>query len=174
MNFDLQKDFSIRKTSNRSSCFSKQLQIFSFHSAKTVIKNLNTIFSIQKLSCLLFFHSQLSRAVHPFWISFSCFYSHSRPSCLPLKNREKFVYIFNLLIQHTTECKMINIASKAGNYLRATNQVVASGLRPLAGAALPEKKKVTTDNVEKTTLWSLSKTLPAHNLSVKSGLTSEY
>lgn len=69
---------------------------------------------------------------------------------------------------------MINIASKAGNYLRATNQVVASGLRPLAGAAVAEKKKVTTENVEKSTLWSLSQTLPAQNLSVRSGVTSEY
>lgn len=69
---------------------------------------------------------------------------------------------------------MINIASKAGNYLRATNQVVASGLKPLAGAALAEKKKVVTDKSENSTLWSLTQTLPAQNVSVKSGLTSKY
>lgn len=68
---------------------------------------------------------------------------------------------------------MINIASKAGSYLRATNQVVASGLKPLAGAAIAEKKKVTTENVEKSTLWTLSKTLPSSNLSVRSGVTSK-
>lgn len=69
---------------------------------------------------------------------------------------------------------MINIASKAGSYLRATNQVVASGLKPLAGAAIAEKKKVTTDKQEVSTLWSLTQALPAQNLSVRSGITSEY
>lgn len=67
---------------------------------------------------------------------------------------------------------MINIASKAGNYLRATNQVVASGLRPLAGAALAEKKKVTTDKQEVSTLWSLTQALPVNNVSVKSGVAT--
>lgn len=69
---------------------------------------------------------------------------------------------------------MINIASKAGNYLRATNQVVASGLKPLAGAAIAEKKKVTTDKEDISTLWSLTQVLPTNNVSVKSGLSSEY
>lgn len=69
---------------------------------------------------------------------------------------------------------MINIASKAGNYLRATNQVVASGLKPLAGAALAEKKKVTTDKEDVSTLWSLTQVLPTNNVSVKTGLSSEY
>lgn len=68
---------------------------------------------------------------------------------------------------------MINIASKAGSYLRATNQVVASGLRPLAGAALSEKK-VVTENRELSTVWSLTQALPANNVSVKVGLTSKY
>lgn len=68
---------------------------------------------------------------------------------------------------------MINIASKAGQYLRATNQVVASGLRPAAGAALAEKK-VRTENREVSTLWSLQQALPANNLCVKAGVTSEY
>lgn len=68
---------------------------------------------------------------------------------------------------------MINIASKAGNYLRATNQVVASGLKPLAGAVAAEKKKVTTENVEKSTPWTLSQVLPSSNVSVRSGLTSK-
>lgn len=69
---------------------------------------------------------------------------------------------------------MINIASKAGNYLRATNQVVASGLRPLAGAVVADKKKVVTTNPENITVWSLSQTLPANNVSVKAGVVSEY
>lgn len=69
---------------------------------------------------------------------------------------------------------MINIASKAGQYLRATNQVVASGLRPAAGAALAEKKKVTTENREVSTLWSLQHALPANNMSVRAGVTSKY
>lgn len=67
---------------------------------------------------------------------------------------------------------MINIASKAGNYLRATNQVVASGLKPLAGAAIAEKKKVTTDKQDVSTLWSLTQALPAQNVNVRSGLTT--
>lgn len=67
---------------------------------------------------------------------------------------------------------MINIASKAGNYLRATNQVVASGLKPLAGAALAEKK-VTTDVKDVSSLLSLSQALPTQNVSVRSGVTSE-
>lgn len=69
---------------------------------------------------------------------------------------------------------MINIASKAGNYLRATNQVVASGLRPLAGAVAAEKKKVTTDKREVSSHWSLSQALPAQNVSIRSGVASEY
>lgn len=70
---------------------------------------------------------------------------------------------------------MINIASKAGHYLRATNQVVASGIRPLAGAALAEKKKVTTDkSSDVQSLWSLQQALPVNNVQVKSGVCSEY
>lgn len=64
---------------------------------------------------------------------------------------------------------MINIASKAGNYLRATNQVVANGLKPLAGAALAEKK-VATENREISTVHSLAQALPACNVSVRSGV----
>lgn len=69
---------------------------------------------------------------------------------------------------------MINIASKAGSYLRATNQVVANQLvlRPLAATAA-EKKKVTTDNKEISTLWSLTQALPARNVSVTSGVASK-
>jgi len=67
---------------------------------------------------------------------------------------------------------MINIASKAGKYLRATNQVVASGLKPLAGAAIAEKKKVTTDKQDVSTLWSLTQVLPTNNVSVKTGLST--
>lgn len=67
---------------------------------------------------------------------------------------------------------MINIASKAGNYLRATNQVVASGLKPLAGAALAEKNKVKTEKKNVSSLWSLTQALPAQNVSVRSGVAS--
>jgi Ubiquinol-cytochrome c reductase 8 kDa, N-terminal len=69
---------------------------------------------------------------------------------------------------------MINIASKAGSYLRATNQVVANGLRPSAAAVVAEKKKVTTESNKVSTLWSLSQTLPAQNVCVKAGLTSKF
>lgn len=69
---------------------------------------------------------------------------------------------------------MINIASKAGHYLRATNQVVASGLKPLAGAAIAEKKGVTTDKREVSSLWSLQNALPTHPVSVRAGVASEY
>lgn len=70
---------------------------------------------------------------------------------------------------------MINIASKAGNYLRATNQVVASGLKPLAGAALAEKKKVVVDVKENSTLYSLTKQIPVGSgvVSVRSGVASK-
>lgn len=69
------------------------------------------------------------------------------------------------------DISMINIASKAGNYLRATNQVVASGLKPLAGAALAEKK-VKTDKKEVSTVWSLTQALPAQNVSIKAGVAT--
>lgn len=68
---------------------------------------------------------------------------------------------------------MINIASKAGSYLRATNQVVANGLKPLAGAALAEKK-VTTENREVSSVYALTQALPACNVYVRSGVTSKY
>lgn len=68
---------------------------------------------------------------------------------------------------------MINIASKAGNYLRATNQIVANGLKPLAGAALSEKK-VVTDEKEYLSVYSLNKQLPGSNVSVKTGVASKY
>ena len=68
---------------------------------------------------------------------------------------------------------MINIASKAGSYLRATNQVVSSGLKPLAGAAIAEPKKVVTDNRQINTLNSLNKAIPTCNLSVKSGVAGK-
>lgn len=67
---------------------------------------------------------------------------------------------------------MINIASKAGSYLRATNQVVASGLKPLAGAALAEKKLV-VDIKDNSTVYSLTKQIPTGNVSVRSGITSK-
>lgn len=67
---------------------------------------------------------------------------------------------------------MINIASKAGCYLRASNTVIGNGLRPLAGAALAEKK-VVTENREVTSLHALTNTLPAGIVSVKSGVASK-
>ena len=92
----------------------------------------------------------------------------------PKNSRISFRLTFNQIIRHTIDSRMINIASKAGNYLRATNQVVASGLRPLAGAAVAEKKKVVTEKQELSTVWAISKTLPAQNVSVKSGVTCKY
>lgn len=69
---------------------------------------------------------------------------------------------------------MINIASKAGNYLRATNQIVANGLRPLAGAALIEKKGPASEEREYLTVYSLNKQLPSTNISVKTGVASKF
>jgi hypothetical protein len=68
---------------------------------------------------------------------------------------------------------MINIASKAGCYLRATNQVVANGLKPLAGAAVAEKKGVVVEEKESLTVYSISKQLPINNIGVRTGLTSK-
>jgi hypothetical protein len=68
---------------------------------------------------------------------------------------------------------MINIASKAGNYLRATNQVVANGLKPLAVAALSEKK-CSGDSKEYLTAFSLSNQVPTGNISVRTGVASKY
>jgi hypothetical protein len=65
---------------------------------------------------------------------------------------------------------MINIASKAGNYLKATSQVVASGLRPLV-AGSPKQQNVVVDKQELTTVDSLIKALPqCGNLRVRSGV----
>lgn len=66
---------------------------------------------------------------------------------------------------------MINIVSKAGNYLRATNQVVANGLKPLVATKLSEKKVVVEEN-EHLTVYSLTKQLPASNISVKAGVAT--
>jgi hypothetical protein len=68
---------------------------------------------------------------------------------------------------------MINIASKAGNYLRATNNVVANGLRPLAGAAIAEKKSPVVEKREYLTVESISKQLPLLATYVQSGVTSK-
>jgi ubiquinol-cytochrome c reductase iron-sulfur subunit len=46
---------------------------------------------------------------------------------------------------------MINIASKAGNYLRASTQVVSNGLKPLA-AGVPKQQNVVVEKQEKFTL----------------------
>jgi hypothetical protein len=68
---------------------------------------------------------------------------------------------------------MINIASKAGNYIRATNQVVNGGLRPLAGAVVAEKKSPVVDKKEYLSVNSLNKQLPILNTYVQSGMTSK-
>lgn len=68
---------------------------------------------------------------------------------------------------------MINIVSKAGNYLRATNQVVANGLKPLAVSALASEKKVVTEEKEHLTAYSFSKQLPSGNISVRTGVASK-
>lgn len=68
---------------------------------------------------------------------------------------------------------MINIASKAGSYLRATNQVVANGLKPLVTGAIAEKK-VVVEEKEYLTVSSLNKQLPVWNTSVKQGVSSKF
>lgn len=68
---------------------------------------------------------------------------------------------------------MINIASKAGSYLRATNQVIASGIKPLAPSVVLAEKKVVIDSKDNSTLYSLTKQVPTGNLNVRSGITSK-
>lgn len=67
---------------------------------------------------------------------------------------------------------MINIASKAGSYLRASNQVLGTNLKPIAGVIIAEKK-VVVDVKDNSTLYSLTKQIPTGNVSVRSGLTSK-
>lgn len=65
---------------------------------------------------------------------------------------------------------MINIASKAGNYLRASTQVVSNGLKPLA-AGVPKQQNVVVEKQEKFTGESLFKALPqCGNIGVRSGV----
>lgn len=67
---------------------------------------------------------------------------------------------------------MINVVTKAGSlspYLKASSQVVASGLKPLAAAVPGTEKISTTPEQEKLTSYSLSKILPTGNLRVSSG-----
>lgn len=68
---------------------------------------------------------------------------------------------------------MINIASKAGSYLRASNQVIGTNLRPVAGVIIAEKKVVVDVKDNNSSLYSLTKQIPTGNVSVRSGLTSK-
>lgn len=67
---------------------------------------------------------------------------------------------------------MINAATKAGQlscYFKASSQVVASGLKPLA-AGIPGKKKSSYEpEPDKLTNYSLNKILPVGNLRIVSG-----
>lgn len=67
---------------------------------------------------------------------------------------------------------MINIASKAGTYLRASNQVIGTNLKPIAGIVINEKK-VVVDVKDNSSLYSLTKQIPTGNVSVRSGITSK-
>lgn len=62
---------------------------------------------------------------------------------------------------------MINIASKSA-YLKATSQVVASGLKPLA-AAVPAHKEIIVEKPTPLTSYSLVNALPSGPLKVVSG-----
>jgi ubiquinol-cytochrome c reductase iron-sulfur subunit len=66
---------------------------------------------------------------------------------------------------------MINIASKAGTYLRTSNQVLGNSLKPIAGIVINEKK-VVVDVKDNSSLYSLTKQIPTGNVSVRSGLTT--
>ena len=65
---------------------------------------------------------------------------------------------------------MINIATKTGCYLRATSQVVGTGLRPLAAGVVEPKKLVVAQKSKKVSVYGLNSPLPAGNLSVRSGV----
>lgn len=68
---------------------------------------------------------------------------------------------------------MINIASKAGSYLKASSQVVGNGLKPLA-AAVSKQHNVVVEKQEKFTVESLIKALPqCGNIGVRSGIPGE-
>lgn len=68
---------------------------------------------------------------------------------------------------------MINIASKAGTYMRATSQAVANGLKPLV-AGTTNKQNVVVEKSEKLTVDSLIKALPqCGNIGVRSGIPGE-
>lgn len=68
---------------------------------------------------------------------------------------------------------MINVVAKSGNlapYLKVTQQVVASGIKPIA-PAIPNKGKkvVVAHGVSPITSYGLSKGLPLGPMSVTSG-----
>lgn len=66
---------------------------------------------------------------------------------------------------------MINIATKAGTYLRATSQAVSNGLKPLAAGVPSKKQNVVVEKQEKINLDSLIKALPqCGNIGVRSGI----
>lgn len=82
---------------------------------------------------------------------------------------EKFQHIFakKFLIN-----AMINVISKSGNlapYLKATTQVVASGLKPAAAAVTLPKESVVAHPGTPTSSHSLGKVLPRGPISVVSG-----
>uniref|UniRef100_A0A6B2E6S3 Cytochrome b-c1 complex subunit Rieske, mitochondrial n=1 Tax=Phlebotomus kandelakii TaxID=1109342 RepID=A0A6B2E6S3_9DIPT len=67
---------------------------------------------------------------------------------------------------------MINIATRAANlpqYLKATSQVVASGLKPVAAGLPAHKDAVSHGSVVATTSATLNAQLPKHVVSVRSG-----
>lgn len=68
---------------------------------------------------------------------------------------------------------MINVVSKSGNlspYLKATSQVVASGLKPLAAGTTSHKETVVAHPGTAISSLSLGKVLPRGPISVVSGL----
>lgn len=68
---------------------------------------------------------------------------------------------------------MINVASKSA-YLKATTQVVATGLKPLAAGVTAHKETVVEKSATPITSYSLANALPNGPLKVVSGPGGKY
>jgi Ubiquinol-cytochrome c reductase 8 kDa, N-terminal len=71
---------------------------------------------------------------------------------------------------------MMNIVSKSGNlapYLKTSTQVVASGLKAAAPAALTASKPVVPSTISPMTSYTLAKTLPTGAVTTSNALGSK-
>lgn len=67
---------------------------------------------------------------------------------------------------------MMNVVAKTGQlstYLKASSQVVASGLKPLAAGVPGKTKQTVQPEPERLTSYTLSKISPTGNIRISSG-----